>query len=309
MLKQSLAILFILALLLPTAVFAQGQALTLPSVEVDLWPEYDRPGVLVIYHLTLPASVSLPADVTVRIPAAAGKPNAVAVRQADGSLVNVPYDPQTSGEWSLINLKASTPEVQVEYYDPGLVVQGTARHFAYKWPGDYAVDSMVVKVQQPAGASDMTISPTPGNTFTANDGLVYHTTNVGALATGQSFEITLDYQKFTDSLTAPTLDIYPSAPINETTAGRLTLISVLPWIAGALGLLLIAGGAFWYWQSGREKPALARRARHKPAAEREATGPAAPPVEDGRVYCHNCGKRAGPGDRFCRTCGTPLRAA
>lgn len=77
MLKRFIVPLSALAIaamaLLPWSAFAQGN-LTLSSVEVDLWPEYDQPAVLVIYRVVLPASVVLPADLTLRIPAAAGEP-------------------------------------------------------------------------------------------------------------------------------------------------------------------------------------------------------------------------------------------
>jgi hypothetical protein len=79
----------------------------------------------------------------------------------------------------------------------------------------------------------------------------------------------------------------------------------LPWILGFLGIALIAGGGWWYWRSGLSKersPAGAARPRRKPSTSRE---PAASP--EGYVYCHECGKRAGPGDRFCRACGARLR--
>ncbi len=62
--------LIILLILLCFSFPAQAQqAISFSSVVVDLWPEFDRPEMLVIYHLTLSPSVSLPADVTLQIPA------------------------------------------------------------------------------------------------------------------------------------------------------------------------------------------------------------------------------------------------
>jgi hypothetical protein len=193
------------------------------------------------------------------------------------------------------------PGVQIEYYDPGLLKEGSTRHFDYSWPGDYAVDSMEVVVQQPVDARDMRISPSLGSGKQGNDGLLYYVAEVGSLEAGQSFTISLDYQKETDALSATNLNVAPSAPLNDSTLGRMNLSTRLPWILGALGVLLIVGGGVWYWQSGRRKSGPASRQRHKPAAAREAA-----PTED-FVYCSQCGKRAAPGDRFCRTCGSQLR--
>lgn len=72
-------------------VSAQNE-ITLASLEIDLWPEYDRPDMLVIYRLTLDNSVKLPAQLTLRIPAAVGAPYNVAYEDAaDGMLYNLNY--------------------------------------------------------------------------------------------------------------------------------------------------------------------------------------------------------------------------
>ena len=58
---------FIILLLIGFLFFVPGAqaqgTLRLAEFEVDLWPEYDRPDVLVIYKAKLPADVSLPVDV------------------------------------------------------------------------------------------------------------------------------------------------------------------------------------------------------------------------------------------------------
>jgi hypothetical protein len=161
----------------------------------------------------------------------------------------------------------------------------------------------------------MRISPNLGNGVQAEDGLTYFRANEGALTKGQSFDITLDYDKTSDALSASSMPIAPKEPITENTTGRTAWAAVLPWVLGGLGVLLIAGGIVWYWQSGRQPSSTTRRGRHKPSAASqpaagEATfdpGKAATPADGKYIYCHQCGKRAGPGDRFCRACGTPLR--
>jgi hypothetical protein len=307
MVKRFTVLVATLVLLVPIAARAQA-ALTLPSAEVDLWPEYDRPDMLVIYHFTLPSSVSLPYEMTVRIPAVVGDPSAVAARQPDGSLFNIPFTRQVNGDWSLVSFRATTPEVQMEYYDPGLQKNGAERHFVFNWPGDYAVSSLVIQVQQPVDATDMQISPSLGGSHTGSDGLVYYSAEEGAMTVGQSFSITISYQKSTDKLSASTVQVQSSAPLTSTApTSRFTWTTLLPWALGVLGVLLIVGGGAWYWWSGREKNTSApRRLRRKPVpAEANA---AKADLDEGFVYCHNCGKRANPGDRFCRTCGTPLRS-
>ena len=168
--KWSLALLLVLSIslfsILPSQVHAQEE-IELSYLEVDLWPEYDSPEMLVIYRITLPPTVSLPMDLTFRIPAAVGEPSAVAGRgisdDGEAGLFTIPYEHQVDGEWGLVTLTATMPELQLEYYDPGLHKQGATRQFDFKWPGDYAVEALMIQVQQPRDATDMSISPASGN--------------------------------------------------------------------------------------------------------------------------------------------------
>jgi hypothetical protein len=74
----------------------------------------------------------------------------------------------------------------------------------------------------------------------------------------------------------------------------------LPYFLGALGVVLIGGGAFYFWQTGRGR--ASRQSRHR--------GGMRLPLQRGEeVHCHACGTRAQAGDRFCRVCGTRLRTS
>ena len=274
--------------------------ITLSTLGIDLWPEYDQPNVLVIFNATLSPEVTLPAELTFRIPVDA-RVHAVAVRQVNGTLYNAFYEGQVVGNWEEITFTATTPQVRLEYYDESLVKQGTQRQYAFQWPGDYAVDALVVQVQQPIDASDMSISPSMGNGTTAENGLVYYNAEVGSLAQGETFTLSLSYQKETDTLTTEALNLEPPVPITAETPGRVDVAKILPWVLGTLGALLLVGGGLWYWQSRQpDDSPKARRSRASKAKAEVASS-------TGTIYCHQCGKRAGPGDRYCRSCGTRLR--
>jgi hypothetical protein len=301
--KLSILILSMVLLFVPVLTRAQ-QDITLSVVEVDLWPEFDRPTMLVIYHITLPAQTSLPAPMSLRIPAAVGTPNAVAVKQPDGALVTVPYTQEADGDWTRLVFQATANEVQIEYYDPGLQKSEDQRHFEYTWPGDYAVEAFNIEVQQPKGATDMQIKPGTVTSRQGDDNLKYYRMDVGSLTLGQQFQIAVDYKKSTDELSASSVPVEPSGPLNDPISGIASMPSILPWFLGLVGLLLIAGGGVWYWQSGRQ-PARSPRDVHR--RNKPVESQAVDQTAGSNIYCHQCGKRAAVGDRFCRTCGTELR--
>lgn len=299
--RKCLLVLGLAALiLLPIGAQAQGEV-RLSSVRVDIWPEYDRPAVLVIYYITLSAETKLPADLAFRIPAEATI-NAVAFQDTNGMLLNMPYEQQVQGEWVLLSFSTSSPDIQVEYYDP-LSRDGKARHIVYQWPGDYAVDSFSVRFQHPVGATALQISPPPAESTVEQDGLSYYRLETMTLAAGQTFVMEVDYRKAKDELTASGLEVQPVAPLGDDTAGRVSLARVLPWVLGSMGGLLLVGGlvgALWYWRSSQMHQTVPRK-RHAPRDQRETES------GTGSAYCHECGRRAQPGDRFCRACGIRLR--
>ena len=321
---------FIASLWMPSTVQAHAvdqaqNPVTIQALEIDLWPEYDRPGVLIIYRLTLASTVKLPAELTLRLPSAVGQPSAVA-EQTDNGLFNIQFtNAGKDGNFELIRFTTTLPQLQIEYYDPGLKIDGSNRSFSYQWAGDYPVQDMQIKVQQPRTASGLKVEPKTGTAATESDGLVYLSVPVGKVNGGDTFQLNISYQKSDDTLTQPAAfeQVTPVGASAPGASAQLTLDQVLPWLLGGLGLILIGGGVFWYLRTGREQAPSAphRHSRAGQAAGQKANkvlpnrdvllnlqdqaNPPAPSKEG--VFCHQCGKKSGPADVFCRSCGTKLR--
>ncbi len=303
--KWVIPLLLLSTLLFPLRARAQNP-ITFSSMFIEIWPEYDQPSVLVIYQITLDTATPLPANIAIRIPAAAGDPNAIAEQQANGSLFNITNtNRQVNGDWATINFTTTSSTFRLEYYDPGLTKDGNARHFEYTWPGDYAISQLTLQVQQPVGATDVVISPSLGAGAAGNDNLIYYTQDVGAVNATQSIQLTIDYQKTSNALSVENVPLAPSSPVPQSSTSDLNISAWLPWILGILGASLIIGGIVWFWRTGRQRPARQpRRRRSKVDSIEPETDPSS---EEDAIYCSQCGKRASPGDQFCRSCGTAIR--
>ncbi len=316
----------------------QAQAITFQSALVNIWPEYDQPSVLVIYNVTLASNVTLPATLNLRIPAAAGKPNAVAMEDSAG-LYNLNYTVSAAGDWVEVKVTTPVPQIRVEYYDPTLKKSGNQRDFTFHWPSNYTVENLTIKIQQPPTATNMAFRPDIGPGRSDTDGLTYYTLVAGKVDAGTPLELSFSYTKPDNTLTNAQQfqAAQPSQPINANTPGRVNLFqSWSPFQLGMLiaGFLLIAGGLFWYWRTGGSinvgrAEAAPRRARHgrasssQPARQTQSPGTAAsessgshaanrerlstPVAQSDGVFCHQCGKKAAASDVFCRACGTRLR--
>jgi hypothetical protein len=298
--RKILALLPLLILLLPSSSRAQGEV-SFSTLEVNLWPEFDHPSMLVIYFATLSPQVSYPVEVVFKMPAGVENPHAVAVGPSPGQVGDVFYTRQVIGGMTGIAFTATAPYIQFEYYYAGIFGQDNQRIFEYRWAGDYAVDSFSLRVQQPIDTTHFQLSPATSTVLQGGEGLWYHLMEVGSLSAGDTFQIKIDYTKTTDRLSYQSLQIQPGGEIPISPTSPLSS-QYLVWALGVIGVLLIAAGGFWWWNSNRES--------EQPRSPRRRRSPRTP-VEDlddsAAVYCHQCGKRASAGDRFCRSCGVRLR--
>lgn len=321
--------ILIAALLLPAAPFTAPvkaqESIRVSNVRVDIWPEYDQPTALIIYNISLDSSVKLPANLLLRIPAAAGKPHAVAWQSPDKALYELNYTTTAGSEWITISFSTPAPDIRIEYYDPSLKIDGTQRNFTFRWPGDYDVENLTLQIQQPVNATQMTFRPDAGSGQQAEDGLTYYNVIAGKVPAGTTFDLAMNYTKSDDVLTNPAQfqPATPNEPINASTSGRVMFDQFLPWILGGVGLLLILIGLLWYWRTSKVVPGVpAGRSRHSavkpvsgrrnPAAVKSAAGgktatAAESSGSEAPAFCSSCGKKVNPGDLFCRACGSKLK--
>ncbi len=298
---KKLFILFMITLfILTTSPVAAQNVPGFSKMVINIWPEYDRPGVLVFYRITLSAQSSLPVTLSLRIPKAAEEPFNVAMKDVDGRLDTLRFTSVNEGEWIKVTFTTPVPEVQFEYYDPSIREVEDSREFDYIWPGDYSIESLVLNIQQPLDSSGFNLKPAMGTGQINPDGFTYFESVVGEVNAGVTFTIHMEYEKKDSSLSAPSQSVEPVEPITTNTVGWETLNEVLPYVLSGLGLFLIIGGIYWYWRSGRAITTAFRKRYTIPRAKEHDTG-----TQD--VFCHRCGRKALREDIFCRSCGSKLR--
>jgi len=290
----SLMMLWIL-FLLPVSARAEAN-FHLSLVTVDIWPEYDQSAILFIYHISLVPGTNLPAKLSLRLPLGA-EINAVAIEDESGNLIDEPYDNTPQAQWSLLTLTTISSHVQVEYYKD-LEKVGSARHIVFNWDQDYPVDELEVNFLRPLGADNVSLSLPPVDTSPGQNGLLNYRVNATNIVADQPFSLTIDYQRQTDALSISSLPVEAASTPGPDTPGHVSMTGIMPWALAAIGLLLVVFGFFGFvaWQRGGQIS--------KPVKQKQ------PPQGDNEemfIYCHQCGKRARPGDIFCRTCGTRLK--
>jgi hypothetical protein len=297
---------------------AQSSPIQLKSLEIELWPEFDRPETLVIYHVELAPEVALPVEVTFRLPGYVEKMHVVAVER-EGVLVEVSpnaIELQRENDALLLTFSSLAPRIQFEYYDATILTkQGTERQLKFDYMALYPVEKATFVVQEPFQAEKFAMTSAPSSTFTGNDGLTYRAVEMAGLAADESFTLTANYSRSSDTLSAQNLaapnaehaadlTVLAEPPVNQ----NLTLGYVLIGIGVAL-LLGVVG--YWGW-SKYIAPTKARPAalRSKKAAKPvKMTAPATlPPVANPTSnFCYRCGTTLREDANFCHVCGAERR--
>ena len=288
--KWFLLVLTISLLLFPALVLAQNTA-SFAKVDIELWPEYDTPEMLVMYSFVLSDDTPLPAEIKLSIPENA-KLNAVA-KLSNGEMLQVPYDPLIpDGDERILTLVADELTLyRVEYYVP-FEKNGVTRNFSLLWENEYDVEALFVEFLEPPDMSNLVSTPAFTDSGDEN-GITLHALSAGKIKAGERFDLALSYDKSSDNLTVSSMPIEVSGE-TESNESSFSLADSLPMILAGVGVVLILGGLLYFFLAGRGDNASSKsRERHKPSG--------------GTKYCHECGSRSGGNDKFCRACGVKLR--
>jgi len=274
----------------------------LARLEIDIWPEFDRASsVLVIVRGEIAADAALPALVSVRIPASSGGPAAVAeAAMATEQLLELPYQrSDIQVDFMTISFNATNRFFHVEFYDP-LGTETAERAYRYLWAGDFSAAKVVLQLQEPALASDVTVSPDLGAPAAQSDGLSYRQADLGALELGKALSVEVGYQRTDTRTSADILGLSgtaapPSSDESDWTTTRLLVLAAL--VAAAAGL---AATALMLWRRQRALASSAPASRVQRRRQGKSGG--------GGAACSKCSAELQRGARFCASCGHPVKS-
>jgi hypothetical protein len=293
--RKHFMILFLLFTLIASPAYAQN-IVSLKSLNVQLWSEYDQPSMLVIYSFEISDDTQIPASIDIRIPSD-GNITAVAFA-SEGDLLLADYTNNPGdANWQTVTIFITQRTTYVvEYYQP-LKRSGDKRSFTYQWMGDHPVGNFDVEIRVPEDSTNVKTSPAiplvQDNIFLSGGAML------NAIDEGEDYQLTLEYSRTSDTPSVPPPagqdSVEPLTPVDANTDGRVTLDN-LPYVLGGFGAILIVAALIYFLRSGT--PVKQRKPRKRVSKSQSATS---------QTYCHECGTRAHEGDRFCRVCGSKLR--
>jgi hypothetical protein len=294
---------------------------TLSSLEISLWPEYDRPGVLVMYRGLLSADTPLPVQVDIRIPARVGQPSAMAYVGEGGQRFNQEYTTRIEDDWLVVSFELATLGFQLEYYDELSVDSTGKRQYEFDFVADYDTAELNLEFQVPPTAEGFVLEPFADSVVQQGDGLTYHLVQVGPLEQGDTKSWSLTYQKsgseLTVSASAQSVTPAPLAPVSSDATDNST---VLIFLVAFVALIGVGAGAFWLGRRTQplsESLPAASRPQGLQAGPRKRRGsgrgtqsqrqPSPPDSGSAMAFCHQCGAELRSDADFCHKCGAAVR--
>lgn len=291
--RFNLVLVVSLVLALSANLAYAADPLSLLELKISLWPEYDQPGMLVIYRGQVDQPTPAEAAIQLQIPASAASSLQVAYSDT-GQLYNIQHTDTVNGALMTIAFTTPNGSFQLEYYDSSLDLSSPNRHYSFAATTPYLTQNLILEVQQPAGASPLTTNPPLGNLIPGPDGLNYETQIRSNVPAHDPIQVDLSYTKTTSLLTVNNPNPQATPEPSASQASNSWLYGLL----GLAGIALVIGGLIWFTRPKLKTNKSRRSERKKPA-------PAAVPAQS--VFCQQCGQKAKAGDQFCRRCGTALR--
>ncbi len=291
-------------LLAAAALVITGQIHAQPTINhftLSVWPEYDHPGVLVVFNGQFDES-EIPADVAFPIPERAR--HALVAGSTDttqNQMIPVPLrDSQTGKE---IRFTVVHPVFHVEFYYNPFQTNTAHRHYTYDFASTLGIDSLIVLLQQPLPARNFSAEIPIDRRLQDNHGIIYHQKRYAGVEAGDTVHVEAHYDNSEGNLTTDVLQAQmgggqqsASIPPNQSGESHGPSLWLLIVVVG-----LVGGVLYFVMQSKTSDATEKSSANPETAADEQHTQTEA--STHATKYCVHCGAPVPEDARFCTKCG------
>lgn len=299
-----LGLLTTVALIAPPAMGESDETLTIKTMRVSLWPEYDDPRVLVMYQGEFYNEAIFPQPVAFPVPLGSEMNQVCALQPPDNSHLCQLYETLTESDSLSISYTLPIPTYYLEYYWDGITGQ-PEKSFAFQYVSPYAIDTLEIEVQQPLKATGFELVPQYASATSDSQGLKYFHYVFKDVKPGQVINIDASYFKSDDR---------PS--VSGSQIGGAGGSNSYIWIGiGAAIVVVVAAGFILFTrksavsrtQSRRAARIEANRSGARTTQRPAAPGPSLPAPGTEVLFCSHCGTKLAVEAAFCQLCGAKVK--
>ncbi len=168
-------------------------------------------------------------------------------------------------------------------------------------------------MQEPVDTVILTTEPAEFSVTPRQDGFQYYNLSPETLAAGDSFSLQVTYSRSSSELSAGRVQPAATTQAGTNEQSQTPANTGLNWpiiVLASIGAAVLAVGAWMLFgerlRAGRTAPARPKPVRNRPSVNEPETA-AANETTTYVQFCHHCGQKSDPSDRFCRSCGTRLK--
>ncbi len=245
----NIIVYIILLLTIPSMPSLASDNLKIGRMNIKIWPEYDDPGVLVIYDGRFSDPTMFPARARFLIPRGSVVSDACSVSPRGEHFCQL-YSVRTTDGFDEITLTLPYPNFYLSFHTPPLG-RDKQKSFTYTIKTTYPVDTMEVNIQQPLRSERFVVSPsTEPRLIRDSTHFIYEIRDVEE---GETREFTLSYFK---EDAKPSVDIKYSPPLMKggtasdgSPYSTQRMVRILLYGVFAAGLLLFGVMIAWFIRS------------------------------------------------------------
>jgi len=172
--------------------FVRGQESLFEELDIAIWPEYDKPGVLVFMEGTIRQD-ALPTTLEFRVPEEVGAVGALFSDDSDKVPFEVPVVQREDGKWAILGIPRGQQILRTGYYYDPFIFQ-VERAINYLLEFNKSLDDFNVQIQEPLAAENFWIEDS--TTQMSKDtitGLNSYSLHLEGLAAGKQKLISFGY--------------------------------------------------------------------------------------------------------------------
>ena len=189
-----LGLLLAVALTASPAIAASDGSLTIKSMKVSVWPEYDDPRVMVLYEGEFNDGSVFPQPVKFPAPLGSEMSMVCALKPPNDEHLCQLYDTLTASDSLAVSYTLPIPTFYLEYYWDGIKTQ-TDKSFSFNYVSPYAIDSLELEVQQPLRATNFKLAQPYASATSDALGMKYYHYVFNNVTPGQTISIDASYTK------------------------------------------------------------------------------------------------------------------
>jgi hypothetical protein len=202
MFKWILSFLLLFITIIPVQVYSEDKALKIGRMKVSVWPEYDTPGVLVVYEGRFADKDAFPAQITFIFPKGVTRLTDACSLSPKGQHFCQIYDIEKKGDYNQVSMNMPYGNFFIDFqYDP--FKGGKDKSFEYVIQSKYEIMNLEVNIQQPLRSSDFTIAPASSKQTRDGDFIQYNY-SIKDITANQGVRFKINYIKEDNN---PSIDI------------------------------------------------------------------------------------------------------